>query len=144
MFSRPIHRCLRSILQSLRGTYHIPIYFKSSCANCSGSGAFNCDSCSPNKFLTLQGNCDEYCRYSYHKSGDNKCLKCDPNCLDCFKEPTKCLECNPKMHLYLKNYTCVDFCPIRFFSYLNICFDCDDSCRTCKGFGPNKCTSCQV
>lgn len=105
------------------------------CSSCSNN--LTCNSCLPGIYLTRHGNCVESC----HPREICTDMHCHKSCLTCFgPEPVHCNSCPED--LLLANNSCVQHCPLKFFTSKQSCKICHENCKSCMGPSENDCLTC--
>ncbi|KAL4469881.1 hypothetical protein ABPG72_011102 [Tetrahymena utriculariae] len=120
----------------------------SSCKICSGQGPYSCIICSnSNYFISEAQNnlCVPQCMLnqaqyidSTTNSLQNYCRQCPKNCQTC-KNGIICTSC--QYGFFLSSNQCT-LCYQGYYLSGNQCIQCDSSCLSCKGPGPNNCIIC--
>lgn len=132
-----------------------------SCKVCFGPSSTECGACFDGKVIfnfKSNSSCVERCPNSYIAI-NGICQLCDSTCTQCSGiNATECTKCTFPLYLMsgmcvircLGTYfgdnstaTCVSECPEHTFPYIptKVCSNCM-KCKTCVGFNPNDCTSC--
>ena len=92
--------------------------------------------------VTCVGACPSH--YYADLSGNDTCLQCDPNCLECNTVPTNCTSCNPTFYFYLN--ICYNPCPAETYpdaTTIPQCIPCNNLCTVCA-YTPTNCTVCDT
>ncbi|KAL4496784.1 hypothetical protein ABPG73_011750, partial [Tetrahymena malaccensis] len=126
------------------------------CTQCSNASCQTCDPSLSSKCLTCsalqykQGDtCVNTCDSNMFPNSSRICTLCSSKFIGCLScTSTQCLSCvNSSDYLDKVNNQCGGTCPLGTFKdssgapSLNVCTDCDKSCKTCDQFS-TQCTSC--
>jgi hypothetical protein len=111
----------------------------SSCASCNGGTSSSCTSCN-DPFKLVAGSCSSSCQPGeyWSSTGGGSCPTCPTHCTTC-TGPTTCTGCQAGYGL--QGGLCQP-CGTHQYFEANLCHDCDPSCDTCTGGGPNQCSTC--
>ena len=125
----------------------------SSCEMCSGPTAADCTSCSDGQFME-HGACEtcNSCEGGYvveacTANEDTECSDCDPSCGSCSGPGVS--DCTTCANGFLEDDVCVSCSVCEGSTFPSVpcssindteCSDCDESCSTCTGAGPDQCT----
>ncbi|XP_030832613.1 proprotein convertase subtilisin/kexin type 5 isoform X2 [Strongylocentrotus purpuratus] len=97
--------------------------------------------------------CREGCEDGKYSMG-GECFPCHSTCETCngggIMDCTQCKQSIDMPLKYLLEGACVHYCPAGYFKYdrgdialIHTCELCDDSCKTCTGYGIDECTECE-
>ena len=114
------------------------------CASCPPSST-SCTSCLVGYYL-INSKCVSQCPSStYQESITRKCVSCPTNCVAC--DSSECSMCASSYYFY--NNICYLSCPAFTYNSTALgsssltCGECDATCLTCAGPGPQNCSLCQ-
>ena len=134
-------------LFSLTLIFYYEIGCTAPCGTC--SSATSCNSCVSNNYLQPAPNnsqCSPTCPSTHYADlTSGKCVPYPSYCTD--RDTFGCLECQYPLYVY--DSKCYIACPPFTYPQTVIdssnytCFDCDSSCQTCDGPGPQNCTLCK-
>ncbi|XP_071508475.1 extracellular matrix organizing protein FRAS1-like [Diadema antillarum] len=112
-----------------------------SCRTCTSSGVFDCTSCHGGHTLAHTGMCSTECHAGYFNDG-GICKPCQENCIEC-ESTIQCLVCRDPSAV-LQFGECSSLCAEQYYldPATRLCRECDWSCNSCNGPGPNDCTQC--
>ncbi|CAM4806457.1 unnamed protein product [Rotaria magnacalcarata] len=120
----------------------------SRCKTCSGSQAYQCNSCDTNgKFRFLQYHtCVNACSPGFYRSeATSQCLSCHETCSNCTSSnDTSCLSCKLGYDYVPNTHSCEKHIgkPYYIDPKTGEKRTCHDSCTQCKGPQPNDCIAC--
>jgi len=123
------------------------------CRECADDQPSKCLSCYPEDpnikngrpFLQVDTCVEECAGNRFYDRKTNQCQLCDPTCLSCVDQASKCTSCGINPFLFLHQSRCLTECPDHYIEdpSANRCKPCSGNCLTCEGL-PTSCTSCDV
>ncbi|MBN3318924.1 PCSK5 convertase, partial [Atractosteus spatula] len=111
------------------------------CGTCSDPHSTSCTTCREGMQKSRHGHCVPMCSY---KDQEGRCGPCHTSCHLCAgPSEYECLSCNK--NYYLLNHTCVDQCPLGYYSdkERNLCDHCHMTCQSCSGKHSIQCLTCK-